>query len=141
LAVSQESHREAVTELVVSYLRYPGRIAIIEDYTASPSAEWLTRDPPNAPWLAYGDHLYWYATSPQQPALDDFLGAGVGLHMCIALTTAPAGWPPRALVEREVANLGRLADHFIMDAYDFEGWVIWSRVRETATGRETPRRS
>lgn len=126
--VTQEAHREAVTHFIVQFLSVARHVAVIEDHDASTTDPWLTTNPPKSPWLPFDQHIYWYADSPDRSAVNDFLLAGVGLFTTIALTSL-ATWPPtRGLAGTVFTELANDARHVLVDAFDFEGWAVWSRT-------------
>jgi hypothetical protein len=90
----------------------------------------MIASPPISPWVAHNNRLYWYSTSPERSAVEQFLGDGVGLYTVIALAQHPGRWPPHnPLTRDDIREMALAVDHFAVDAYDFEGWVVWSRNR------------
>ena len=124
--VGQHEVQEQALEFVSEYLAEAGRLALLEDWAASPSDPWITKDQPPAERFACGTRLYWYATEPAM--VRPMLLWGGRLFCCVVL--APVAFPVTsgAVIDTEqVRALGSTADHFLLDAFDFEGYVVWSR--------------
>jgi hypothetical protein len=126
--MSQRGEQARLVEFIVKYLRPGGRLALIED-GSSPSAEWLTREPDLPPRVACEDRLYWPIESPDPAAVAKSLRWGLGLFNCIILTPVPLPreQQPGHLSLAQVQSLADLARHVIVDAFDFEGFVVWDR--------------
>jgi hypothetical protein len=59
----------------------------------------------------------------------DLMRWGFGLFKCMVLTRPNGQWPPISVVtEADLEKLGRRADHVVVDAFDFDGFVVWSRA-------------
>ena len=128
--ITQESHRDAVAGFVAAYLQQPRRLAIVEDHDASPNDPWLADEPVLPPRLGFGNHLYWYAANPDRALIDQVIRWGFGLFKCMALIRLADQWPPAGpVVESDIENLAASTDHFVVDAFDFEGFMVWSRQR------------
>ena len=115
-------------EFIVKYLGPGGRLALIED-AGSPSDAWLTREPDLPPRLACDDRLYWPIELPDPTAVSDSLRWGLGLFSCIVLTPQqlPKLERPGQLTPAQIVSLANLAQHVVVDAFDFEGFIIWDR--------------
>jgi hypothetical protein len=72
--------------------------------------------------------VYWYATDPDGTLLRKVLNWGFGLFNCMALTRLGTSWPPARLTSARVRTLAEVADHVVVDAFDFEGTAVWSRA-------------
>lgn len=125
--ITQESQRRSLTRFVVGYLRGPGRIALIEDFEASPADPPWPEETLKLSRFAVGRHVYWYASQPDQKRVFDTMRWGFSLFKCMALAAPGPAWPGGATVsEAEIARIGEICDHVVVDAYDFEGFVVWS---------------
>jgi hypothetical protein len=122
-----------MTGFVVEYLAQNGRLAIIEDHDSTPDDPWLTNDPDRPalpPRLGFRDHLYWYASEPNPILISDLMRWGSGLFRCMALTRPKGQWPPEeAVAAVDLRDLAAAADHIVVDAFDFEGFAVWSSRR------------
>jgi hypothetical protein len=127
----RDSHQSLLMDFVVEYLATNGTVVIIEDHEATPDDPWLATEPdlpPSLPRLGFGEHLYWFAVEPKRELVADLMRWGFGLFKCMALAQSTDRWPPATeLTATDIAGLGRQADHVVVDAFDFDGFVIWSR--------------
>ena len=134
--ITQEDHRDVMTDFSVDYLAGTGRLAIIEDHDSTPFDPWLTKEarlPAGLPRLAVDDHLYWYTTEPRRGLVSDLTLWGFGLFKCMALTHTSGPWPPASpLTPADFDVLANRTDHIVVDAFDFEGFVVWSRTPRPA---------
>lgn len=134
--VTQESQWDLMKDFVVEYLAGRERLAIIEDRESSPNSQWLKTQaelPPNLPRLGFGDHLYWYATEPDRVLVADMMRWGFGLFKCMVLTRPGGEWPhDHAVTAADLEGLAPGVDHLVVDAFDFDGFVIWSRTSRPA---------
>jgi hypothetical protein len=128
--VTQQMHWDLMTDFVVEYLSQDGRLAIIEDDSSTPTDPWLTKErlvPINVPKLGVADDLYWYVTQPDRGAVQDLMRWGFSLFKTMALTRPTSQWPPaHAVTLADVQCLANTADHIVVDAFDFDGFVVWS---------------
>jgi hypothetical protein len=127
--ITQEMHWDAMTEFALAYLANGVRLAIIEDHDSSPTDPWLAKEPVLPPRLGMGNHLYWYSTSADPTQIAETTTSGFGLFKCMVLTEQKSPWPPVSpLTPVDLKGLANRADHIVVDAFDFEGFVVWSRV-------------
>jgi hypothetical protein len=129
--ITQTHHRDLLVHFVLRYLAANGHLAIIEDDVATPNDPFLTEVPILPQCIGFGDHVYWYATEPDIAVVRKVLVWGLGFFQCMALTHRRGDWPPRRIVNsRQIESLSHAADHFVVDAFDFWGTVVWSRRRK-----------
>jgi hypothetical protein len=125
--ISQRHHRDLLFAFILGYLKTPNHVMLIEDHDAR-STDRPLRELPQ--WVAYGKHVYWYATDEDRTVLWKVLNWGIGLYTCMVLAGGEGLWTPgRRLTERRIERLAKSADHVVVDAFDFEGSVVWSRRR------------
>jgi hypothetical protein len=126
--VSQPHHRDLLFAFVQTFLRTPGHLMVIEDHDAGPHDRWLLQQPRLPHWLAFGKHVYWYATPDDRRLVRKVLNWGMGLFKCAVLADIPQVWTPNdRLTRRQVEHVAQSAEHVVVDAFDFEGTVVWSR--------------
>jgi hypothetical protein len=115
---------------VIDHLSRGNRMAIIEDFEASPSDPRLKSHQHLPPKVETREHVYWYATTPDIDHVTEFMTWGFSLFKCLALTTLTIPWPPQAdpVDDQVLMDLAARAEHIVVDAYDFDGFVIWSRA-------------
>jgi hypothetical protein len=124
----QTRHRNLLVHFVLKYLTSNGDLALIEDESMKPGDPWLTKEPPLPQWLGVGKHLYWYVTEPDIAVIRKVLVWGLGFFQCMALIPSIGEWPPdKRLSSVQIERLAQTADHIVVDAFDFWGYVIWSR--------------
>jgi hypothetical protein len=126
--ITQEDHRRLLTQFLKGYLAMPGGFAILEDHDMTPSDELVGTHPPGS-FLVSDELLYWHAANSE--AVDSMLQFGLGLFNCIALSKLSPRWagPPVGLKAQDFNVIAGLSDHIVVDAFDFEGFVVWSRLR------------
>jgi hypothetical protein len=115
-----------LARFMMQFLEVGGRLAILEDHDASATDPWP--DGARGNWLSNDKFVYWYATNPN--SVDLMLDSGLGLFNCIALTRPVSGFGSHAqqqVSDTELTEMARAADHVVVDAFDFEGFVIWNR--------------
>jgi hypothetical protein len=120
---------ECLVRYLKSYLAAGDRLVLLEDHDAGPADPWLEKEKDRVPpeRLACADHLYWYATSA--PMADKFLFSWGGLFSVMALGTNPLEVKPGGTIDERVIRLfGAAVEHFVVDAFDFEGSLVWSRT-------------
>jgi hypothetical protein len=126
--MSQADHRQQLIGFIADYLQASGRLALIEDHDASPSDPWLASEPVLPPRLACGKRVYWYIRIPERLAVDESLRWGLGLFNCIALSSYPLVIQESGQLTVPAIDLIAYAtEHVVLDAFDFEGFIIWSR--------------
>jgi len=127
-SMSQQGEQARLAEFIVEYLRPGGRLALIED-GGSPSAPWLMNEPVLPPRLACDDRLYWPVEVADMTAVAESLRWGLGLFNCIVLTPRPLSRSDQSgqLTVAEITSLAAVAQHVVVDAFDFEGFVVWDR--------------
>ncbi len=132
--VTQQNHWDLMTEFVMEYLLQDGRLALIEDDSSTPGAPWLTKDqllPQSLPRIGVDGNLYWYVTEPDPGAVENLMRWGFGLFKTMALSRHNSQWPPaHAGTAADLERLANAADHIEVDAFDFDGFVVWSSGRE-----------
>ena len=119
-----------VTQFVKSYLASPGRLMILEDHDASPTAPFLREESVTDSWAACGEFLYWFSTNPQ--TVESVLHWGIGLFSCMALSRLPSHWNPEVQKQvsgTDLSEIAAVAEHIVVDAFDFEGFIAWSRPK------------
>ena len=144
--ISQTHHRDLLVDFATKYLTAKERLVLIEDQVATPQDPFLMEHvalegsaktfdrltasarPLLTQWLGCGKHVYWYATEPKGSVVRKVIAQGLGFSQCMVLTKRGGLWPPaRKLSSAHIASLARAADHFVVDAFDFWGTVVWSR--------------
>ena len=62
-------------------------------------------------------------------AVAESLRWGLGLFNCIVLTPRPLSRSDQSgqLTVAEITSLAAVAQHVVVDAFDFEGFVVWDR--------------
>lgn len=81
-------------------------------------------------WGHPADSL-WYVTEPDPAAVDDLMRWGFGLFKTMALSRHNCQWPPaHAGTAADLERLANAADHIVVDAFDFDGFVVWTSSRE-----------
>lgn len=124
---TQTHLRNLLVNFVVTYLTSKGHLALIEDEVKA-ARSLASKDPPMADWLGFGKHVYWYTTQPDIAVVRRVLANGLGFFQCMALAPSPDEWPPRKrLSTAQIERLAQSTDHVVVDAFDFWGYVIWSR--------------
>jgi hypothetical protein len=126
--ISQKGQRQMLAHFSEQYLENHGRILILEDHDASPADAFLNSKSARCPWIGLAEYLYWYATEPKQ--VQPVLECGLGLNNCLALSKGGSSWStvkPSLLTRDEINELARRTDHFVVDAFDSEGFLVWSR--------------
>jgi hypothetical protein len=126
VGMGQDQAQDQAAAFISDYLAQGDRMALLEDFEASPTDTWLSKKQPPDERLACGNRLYWYATAPGMVA--PMMQWGRGLFCCVVL--APSGLPVSpggAISGDQIRTLGAAAQHFLIDAFDFEGYVVWSR--------------
>jgi len=124
---NQTRHRNLLVHFVLKHLTSNGRLALIEDESLKPRDSWLTKEPPLPQWLGFRKHVYWYATEPDIALIRKVLVWGLGFYQCMVLTPSPDEWPPKRLSSVQIERLAQTAEHVVVDAFDFWGYVVWSR--------------
>ena len=131
---TQQIHWDLMMDFVVQYLAQDRRIAIIEDDSSAPGDPWLTKQPllpSSLPRLGVDHNLYWYVTEPDPGAVENLMRWGFGLFKTMALTRHNSQWPPgHAGTAADLERLANAADHVVVDAFDFDGFVVWTWSRE-----------
>lgn len=125
--MDQGTARAEALRFIERYLESGERLVLLEDYEASPSDPWLSKEAEiPRERLSSGKRLYWYATLAGQ--VEPLLRWGCGLGCCLVLTSSVLGLVARdELSRQEVIGAASRTDHFLIDAFDFEGYVVWSR--------------
>lgn len=127
--VTEPAHTSLMTDFILEYLVQPGGLAIIEDDASGPNAPWLTNEPllpTTLPRLGVDDNLYWYATEPDREAVQDLMRWGFSLFKTMVLARPTRRWPPAHAVAEDIEGLAKTADHIVVDAFDFDGFVVWT---------------
>lgn len=129
--ITPRDHLQLLKGFLQEYLDKPGHLVILEHHDAGSSDPFLAREPPGST-LVYQDFVYWYATN--SGAVNSLLQSGLGLFNCIALTRPSRRWaglPPVDLIADDFHYFAEAAEHFAVDAFDFEGFLLWSRAADT----------
>ena len=125
VGISQREMHDQAVQFISEYLALGSRLALLEDYEASPHDSWLAQRQPPVEQLVCQERLYWYATDPSM--VRPMLLWGKGLFCCVALAPTTARLRPGSEVPVElIRGLAAMADYFIVDAFDFEGYMVWS---------------
>jgi hypothetical protein len=127
--VASQGQRARLVEFIVEYLRTGGRLALIEDALTSPLDAWLAKEPVLPPHLACGARLYWPVELASESAVAESVRWGTGPFTCIAMTPQPLSRSVALgqLTVAEIVSSAHSSQHVVVDAFDFEGFVIWSR--------------
>jgi hypothetical protein len=126
--ISQTHHRNLLVDFAVKYLTANERLVLIEDEVATPQDPSRTERPVLPQRLGFGKHVYWYATESNGRVVREVMACGLGFSQCMVLAKRGGHWPPTSGVNStQIANLANVADHFVVDAFDFWGTVVWSR--------------
>jgi hypothetical protein len=133
--VTQESAQDAFLKFAVDYLTPPHRLVVFEDFVSRVGDPALASEAPKS-HAALGEYIYWYATESDREQLEALMSWSAP-RSCIVLTRPSTDWAARAPSHVTIANLHDVAvnsDHFAVDAFDFDGLVVWSR-RSSEMGR------
>lgn len=128
---SQEGELQMIALFLKQYLEVGGRLAIMEDHDASATDPWPENDMSKEFRITNGTFLYWYAADAG--IVDPMLESGLGLFTCIALTRPTpnfANGRPTQISDSDFVEMARATEHLVVDAFDFEGFIIWSRHGE-----------
>src|SRR6266511_798680 len=133
--VTLESAQDAFLKFAVDYLTPPNRLVVFEDFVSRVGDPALASEAPKS-HAALGEYVYWYATESDREQLEAIMSWSAP-SSCIVLTRPSTDWAARAPTHVTIANLHDVAvnsDHFAVDAFDFDGLVVWSR-RSSEMGR------
>jgi hypothetical protein len=100
---------------------------ILEDHDASATDLSLKGLENRQTWMPRGEFVYWYANEPDN--VRPVLLAGMGLFTCMALLPKPSQWKsemPHEITERDISAIAVATEHIVVDAFDFEGFIIWT---------------
>jgi len=129
--ITPNDHRDLLTHFLQDYLSRPGRFAILEDHDAAATDTFLASKPPGS-FLSYEDYVYWQAA--RSDSVNSMLQFGLGLFNCIAMTRPSTRWeglPPVDLTAEDIDEIANATEHVALDAFDFEGFLVWSRPGTT----------
>jgi hypothetical protein len=125
--VTQADHYRVLIGFVSDYLRSSGGVALIEDPEMSPDHSWPPGDPVPDTRTRCGDALCWYATKPAE--VDGIMLRGRSLFFCMVLLPPTSGWTnpaPARITSDAIKRFAHAAEHIVVDAFDFEGFIVWS---------------
>jgi hypothetical protein len=126
--ITQRHHRDLLFAFIRSYLKTTTHLMVIEDHDSSPRDRFLLEEPRLPQWVSHRNHVYWYATPNDLRTLWKVLNWGMGLYTSMALADGPALWTPtQRFTQRSIDRIADTAEHVVIDAFDFEGTVVWSR--------------
>ncbi len=129
--ITQEGQRALLSRFLREFLAESGRLVIVEDHDASPADPWLKNAGVDRLWTTNGAFVYWCTTSPAD--VDALLRSGLGLFNCIVATQSTDTFLLREserVSDADLVEVAHTSQHVVVDAFDFEGFIVWSRANE-----------